>query len=79
MKEFKELEYKCNDNGIMCRDRENVISLLKEGFEIIAIIPVGNWTKVILKKEETFDPDRRVNPNKRIDHTVGEVFTTPRN
>jgi len=58
MKEFKELEYKCNDSGIMCR--ENVISLLKEGFEIIAIIPVGNWTKVILKKEETFDPDRRI-------------------
>lgn len=58
MKKFKELEYKCNDNGIMCR--ENVISLLKEGFEIIAIIPVGNWTKVILKKEEAFDPDRRI-------------------
>lgn len=77
MKEFKELEYKCNDTGIMCR--ENVVSLLKEGFVIIAIIPVGNWTKVILKKEETFDPDRRVDPNKRVNHTVGEVFTTPRN
>lgn len=42
----------------MCRD--NAVSLLKEGFEIIAVIPVGNWTKVILKKEETFNPDRRI-------------------
>ena len=59
MKEFKELNYKCNDNGdgIVCR--ENVVNLLKEGFVIIAIIPVGNWTKVILKKEE-FDPDKRI-------------------
>ena len=69
MKEFRELEYKCDDNGIMCRD--NVVNLLKEGFKIITVIPVGNWTKVILEKEEAFDPDRRVDTNKRISHTVG--------
>ena len=49
MKEFKEIEYKCNDVGILCR--EDVVKLLKDGFKIIAIIPVGNFTKVILEAE----------------------------
>lgn len=57
MTEFKEIEYKCNDVGILCRD--DVVKLLKDGFKIIAIIPVGNFTKVILRKME-FDPDRRI-------------------
>lgn len=58
MKEFKELEYKCSDSGILCKDND-VIGLLKDGFKIVTIIPVGNWTKVILEKEE-FDPDKRI-------------------
>ena len=58
MKEFKELEYRCNDAGIVCN--ENIISFLKEGFKIIGIVPVGNRTKVILEKEEQFDPNKRI-------------------
>ena len=58
MKEFKEIEYRCNDVGILCH--EDVVKLLKDGFKIIAIIPVGNFTKVILEKDETFDPDKRI-------------------
>ena len=49
MKEFKEIEYRCNDVGILCH--EDVVKLLKDGFKIIAIIPVGNFTKVILEAE----------------------------
>ena len=48
---------------------DSLSKYLSEGYEIVATIPVGACTKVILGKEIEFDPNKRVtfDPDKRIE------------
>lgn len=57
----KSIRYKRTDDSLR--------KYLTEGYEIVATIPVGSCTKVILGKEIEVDPNKRVtfDPDKRIE------------
>lgn len=58
-----------NEKSIYIKQRGSIREYLSQGYVIVATIPVGSCTKVILGKEIEVDPNERVtfDPDKRIE------------
>lgn len=67
---YEHIDIHFNEKSIRYEKRTTLSEYLSEGYEIVATIPVGSCTKVILGKEievnpneRAFDPDKRIEKN----------------
>lgn len=67
--EHTNINDKFNERSIRYKRSTSLSEYFTEGYTIVAIIPVGACTKVILGKEIKVNPNKRVtfDPDKRIE------------